>query len=115
MAHRLRRWKGCRPPAVTIPMNTIPLPRALENFFVLQSDPGSQAGVLHLERGGATGPECDPERDHSLLLIEGELVVEVDDARQTIRPGVSLTIPAGVKHRVVNRSAVPALAFTVVA
>lgn len=96
-------------------MNTIPLPRALENFFVLQSSPCAQAGVLHLERGGATGSECDPERDHSLLLIEGELVVEVENDGQTIRPGVSLTIPAGVKHRVINRSASPALAFTVVA
>jgi quercetin dioxygenase-like cupin family protein len=96
-------------------MNTIPLPRALEHFFVLQSRPFSQSGVLHLERGGTTVSECDPERDRSLLLIEGELVVEVENAGQTLRPGVSLTIPAGVKHRVINRSGGPALAFTVVA
>ena len=94
-------------------MNAISLPHALESFFVLQSSPSSQTGVLHLERGRATIPECDPERDRSLLLIEGELVVEVENAGQTIRPGVSLTIPAGVMHRVINRSARAALAFTV--
>lgn len=96
-------------------MKTLPLPRALEKFFTLQENPRSQTGVLHLERGGATKPECDPERDRSLLLIEGELVVEVANASETIHPGVSLTIPAGVKHRVINRSAAPAVAFTVMA
>jgi quercetin dioxygenase-like cupin family protein len=94
-------------------MKTVPFPRTLENFFVLQSSPRSQSGVLRLERGRATPAECDPERNRTLLLIEGELDVEVDNARQTIRPGVSLTIPAGVRHRVVNRSRGPALAFTV--
>jgi mannose-6-phosphate isomerase-like protein (cupin superfamily) len=107
--------EGLPSPGGTTPMNTIHLPRALEDFFVLQSSPRSQTGILHLERGRATVPECDPERDRGLLLIEGELVVEVEDTGQTIRPGVSLTIPAGVKHRVINRSARPALAFTVVA
>ena len=94
-------------------MNTAPFPRALESFFVLQSSPRSQSGVLRLERGRATPAECDPERNRTLLLIEGELDVEVDNARQTIRPGASLTIPAGVKHRVINRSSRSALAFTV--
>ena len=111
----LRKGEALSSPGGNDPMNTIPLPRPLESFFVLQSSPRSQTGVLHLERGRATAPECDPERDRSLLLIEGELVVEVGNAGQTIRPGASLTIPAGVKHRMINRGARAALAFTVVA
>ena len=104
-------------PGVICFMESFTLSRALEGFFRLQLNPMSQAGILRLEKGKASSerPESDPEHDQSLLLIEGELVLEVDNAGETIRPGASFTVPAGVKHRIVNRSNKPAVAFTVMA
>jgi len=98
-------------------MESFTLSRALEGFFRLQQNPMSQAGILRLEKGKASSerPESDPEHNQSLLLIEGELILEVDNAGETIRPGASFTVPAGVKHRFVNRSNRPAVAFTVMA
>ena len=99
-------------------MNPNPLSRALEGFFLLQQQATSHAGVLRLEQGRASSDrqEIDPEHSQSVLLIEGEMVVEVDGTTgETIRPGASLTVPKGVKHRFINRSAKPAVAFTVVA
>lgn len=91
--------------------------RTLESFFTLQDRPTSQAGVMRLEKGRASSqvPDCDTEHDRTLLLIEGELVVEVGNAGKLIGPGTSLTVPAGVKHRFVNHGNRAALAFTVLA
>ena len=101
----------------TMVMNKIPLSRAMETFFMLQSLPCSQSGVMRVERGAATSdsPECNPDCAQTVLLIEGELIVEVGEAGETIRTGASLTVPAGVKHRFINRSNSPAVAFTVLA
>ena len=95
----------------------IPLPRALEGFFLLQEKPTAHSEILRLEQGRASSDrqESDPEHVQSLLLIEGELVLEVDGAGETIRPGASFTVPKGVKHRFVNRSDKAAVAFRVVA
>ncbi|WP_035612559.1 cupin domain-containing protein [Haloferula sp. BvORR071] len=99
-------------------MNPIPLPPGLEEFFLLQQMATSQAGVLRLEQGGASSArqEIDPEHAQSVLLIEGEMMVEVDGmVGETIRTGSILTVPKGVKHRFINRGSKPAVAFTVAA
>ncbi len=99
-------------------MDSFNLPPALEGFFRLQLDPMSQAGILRLEKGKASSErqQVDPEHTQSLLLIEGEMEVEVDGmAGETIRSGCSLTVPKGVKHRFINRGNRPAVAFTVAA
>jgi len=49
------------------------------------------------------------------VMLEGELVAEVGEECDTIRPGQSLIIPAGVKHRFRNEGNGPAFAFTVYA
>lgn len=96
-------------------MKSSPPTRPLEKFFALQAQPCSQTGVIRLEKGGASSesPDCDSDRDQTVLLIEGELLVELGNAGQRIHPGTPLTVPAGVKHRFVNLGEQPALAFTV--
>lgn len=98
-------------------MKLISRHRPLERFFSLQSQPSSQAGAIRLEKGKASGeqPHCNADRNQTVLLIEGELVIEIGRIGQTIRPGTTLTVPAGVRHRFVNRGRSPALAFTVLA
>jgi mannose-6-phosphate isomerase-like protein (cupin superfamily) len=98
-------------------MNPISRTRPLEKFFALQAQPSSQSGVIRLEKGGASSesPDCNVDQDQTVLLIEGELLVEVGNAGQRIAPGTALTVPAGVKHRFVNLGRKPALAFTVFA
>jgi mannose-6-phosphate isomerase-like protein (cupin superfamily) len=96
-------------------MKSVPLAPSTENFFTLQSLPFSEAGVIRLEEGKATSdsPECHADKNQTLLLIEGELVVEVENAGQKIHAGATLTVPAGVKHRFINCGRIAALAFTV--
>lgn len=99
-------------------MDAFTLPPSLEDFFRLQLDPMSRAGILRLEQGKASSErqQVDPEHTQSLLLIEGEMLVEVDGmAGEIMRSGSSLTVPKGVKHRFINRGNRPAVAFTVAA
>lgn len=99
-------------------MDSFTLTPSLEDFFRLQLDPMSQAGILRLEKGKASSErqQVDPEYAHSLLLIEGEMVVEVDGMTgEIMHSGCRLTVPKGVKHRFINRGNRPAVAFTVAA
>ena len=40
-----------------------------------------------------------PDSDESFLVVDGELVIEFDDAEIVLQPGQFLTVPAGVRHR----------------
>jgi len=50
-----------------------------------------------------------------LLLLDGELTGEVGDDRPTLRKGDVIIIPAGVKHRFINRGRKAAVTFNVYA
>ena len=90
---------------------------AKEWFEVLQTDERSQIAVMTLRPGDETGPkaEAHEKSDQVLLLLDGELTGEVGDERPSLNKGDAIIIPAGTKHRFVNRGAKAAVTFNVYA
>jgi mannose-6-phosphate isomerase-like protein (cupin superfamily) len=84
-------------------------------FEVLQTGERSQTAMMTLAPGDATGDkaEAHEKSDQVLLILDGELTGEVGDQRPHLKKGDVITIPAGVKHRFVNRANKPAVTFNV--
>lgn len=89
--------------------------KAREWFEVLQTSERSQTAVMTLAPGDATGarPEAHEKSDQVLLMLDGELTGEVGDQHPSLKKGDVIIVPAGVKHRFVNRAAKPAVTFNV--
>ena len=96
-------------------MNVTNIDKANAWFEVLQTGERSQTAMMTLASGDATGQkaEAHEKSDQVLLMLEGELTGEVGDERPHLRKGDVIIIPAGVKHRFVNRAKKPALTFNV--
>ena len=96
-------------------MNVTNIDKANAWFEVLQTGERSQTAMMTLASGDATGnkAEAHEKSDQVLLMLEGELTGEVGDERPHLRKGDVIIIPAGVKHRFVNRAKKPALTFNV--
>src|SRR5205823_10281852 len=96
-------------------MNVTNISDAKEWFEVLQTAERSQTAMMTLAPGDATGQKAEAHKksDQVLLMLEGELTGEVGDERPHLKKGDVIIIPAGVKHRFVNRAAKPAVTFNV--
>jgi len=96
-------------------MNVTNISDAKEWFEVLQTGERSQTAMMTLAPGDATGQKAEAHKksDQVLLMLEGELTGEVGDERPHLKKGDVIIIPAGVKHRFVNRAKKPALTFNV--
>src|SRR5882724_52881 len=88
---------------------------AREWFEVLQTSERSQTAMMTLASGDATcaRPEAHEKSDQVLLMLDGELTGEVGDQHPSLKKGDVIIVPAGVKHRFVNRAAKPAVTFNV--
>ncbi len=84
-------------------------------FEVLQTHERSQTAMMTLQPGKATGDnaEAHPKSDQVLLMLDGKLAGEVGDERPSLEKGDVIVIPAGTKHRFVNRGDRPAVTFNV--
>ena len=89
--------------------------KAREWFEVLQTSERSQTAMMTLAPGDATGAraEAHEQSDQVLLMLDGELTGEVGDQHPSLKKGDVIIVPAGVKHRFVNRAAKPAVTFNV--
>ena len=96
-------------------MNVTNIDKANAWFEVLQTGERSQTAMMTLAPGDATGQkaEAHEKNDQVLLMLDGELTGEVGDQHPNLRKGDVIIIPAGVKHRFVNRAAKPAVTFNV--
>ena len=72
---------------------------------------------MKLGPGKASGDEAEAHEgsDQILLVTQGEVEGEIEGEIVTICAGEFILIPAGTKHRFVNRGDVPALTFNVYA
>jgi mannose-6-phosphate isomerase-like protein (cupin superfamily) len=86
-----------------------------EWFEILQTTGRSQAAVMRLEPGQATGKQAEShaESEQLLLLIEGALDGEIGLERLAMDAGDMVVIPPGVKHRFTNPGATTAVTFNV--
>ena len=84
-------------------------------FEVLQTGDRSQTAMMTLKPGAATGDraEAHEKSDQVLLVLDGELEGEVGVERPQLNKGDVIIIPAGVKHRFVNRGGKDAVTFNV--
>ncbi len=84
-------------------------------FKVLQTTDRCQTAMMTLKPGNATGakPEAHEKSDQVLLMLEGELSGEVGTDRPELKKGDVIIIPAGTRHRFVNRSTGAAVTFNV--
>jgi mannose-6-phosphate isomerase-like protein (cupin superfamily) len=96
-------------------MDVTNIEKAKDWFEVLQTAERSQTAMMTLAPGDATGDkaEAHEKSDQVLLILDGELTGEVGDQRPHLKKGDVITIPAGVKHRFVNRANKPAVTFNV--
>ena len=94
-------------------MNLSNINQATEWFQVLQTTDRSQAAVMRLEPGKATGKHAESHEDSEqcLLLIQGELAAEIGSERFTMSTGDMVIIPAGVKHKFTNHGTAVAVTF----
>jgi mannose-6-phosphate isomerase-like protein (cupin superfamily) len=88
---------------------------ATEWFEVLQTGERSQTAMMTLKPGDATGAkaEAHEKSDQVLLMLDGELSGEVGDDSPKLKKGDVIIIPAGVKHRFLNRGKAKAVTFNV--
>lgn len=84
-------------------------------FEVLQTSKRSQAAVMRLDPGEATGehPESHEDSEQLLLLLEGILDAEIGSERLTMKDGDMVIIPAGVKHKFANSGTTGAVTFNI--
>ena len=96
-------------------MDVTNISEAKEWFEVLQTGERSQTAMMTLAPGDATGDkaEAHAKSDQVLLMLDGELTGDVGDQRPQLKKGDVIIIPAGVKHRFVNRAKKPAVTFNV--
>jgi mannose-6-phosphate isomerase-like protein (cupin superfamily) len=88
---------------------------AKEWFEVLQTGERSQTAMMTLKPDDATGADAEAHEksDQVLLMLAGELEGEVGEERPKLKKGDVIIIPAGVKHRFVNRGKTDAVTFNV--
>jgi|SRR6266404_5134480 len=96
-------------------MDVTNIEKAKDWFEVLQTAERSQTAMMTLAPGDATSDkaEAHAKSDQVLLILEGELAGEVGDRHPNLKKGDVIIIPAGVKHRFVNRARKPAITFNV--
>jgi mannose-6-phosphate isomerase-like protein (cupin superfamily) len=96
-------------------MNVTNIDKANAWFEVLQTGERSQTAMMTLAPGDATGDkaEAHEKSDQVLLMLDGELTGEVGERRLHLKKGDVIIIPAGVKHRFLNRARKSAVTFNV--
>jgi mannose-6-phosphate isomerase-like protein (cupin superfamily) len=96
-------------------VNVANIDKAKDRFEVLQTGERSQTAGMTLAPGKSTGDraEAHDESDQVLLMLDGELTGEVGDEHPALKKGDAIIVPAGVKHRFVNRARKPAVTFNV--
>ena len=96
-------------------MNLSNVDNAKDWFEVLQTTERSKTAMMTLKPGDETGSkaEAHEKSDQVLLMLDGELSGEVGNERQSLKKDDVIIIPAGTKHRFVNRGTKPAITFNV--
>ena len=69
---------------------------------VIDTKPGLQVTVMHLEPGGEIGVENHPEYDQMVMVTDGHGYADLDGRRVSLGPGSALLIRGGVQHNVAN-------------
>jgi len=96
-------------------MNLPNINKVTEWFEVVQTTDRSQAAVMRLDPGKATGEHAESHDDSEqlLLLLEGALTAEIGSELLAMHAGDMIVIPSGVKHKFTNSGDAIAVTFNV--
>ncbi len=88
-----------------------------EWFRVLLTSKKSQVVTMTLAPGKSSGPKGNEhaKSEQVLFVVEGEVLAEIGQEKQTLRKGDVVIVPAGAAHRFVNHGASAALTLNVYA
>lgn len=84
------------------------LPPVQNNFSIIKSDPSGSLWTLKktetlrinlVKMEGESKLHKHPDADHTILVIEGEIMGEVDGQKIQLKKGDLISIPAGVPHK----------------
>lgn len=94
-------------------MNIRNISESTGGFEVLQTSDRTQTAIMTLRRGESSGNKLEAHRqsDQVLLVLEGEVEGRLADETVTLKKGDVIVIPAGTKHRFINRGAADAITF----
>ena len=88
------------------------------DFEPLHATPSSQAAMMTLQPGEATGESSDNEHawaEQWMYIVQGEGEVKGTGKPKALRPGSLLLIEKGEKHIITNTGAVPLVTLNVYA
>ncbi|HEY4512657.1 MAG TPA: cupin domain-containing protein [Candidatus Paceibacterota bacterium] len=71
---------------------------------VLYTGPHSQLVLMSLRPNEEIGIETHPDNDQFFRFEKGEGKATIDDTEYTVADGVTIIVPAGAKHNVINTS-----------
>ena len=75
--------------------------------------PGGSVSVWRTEMAaGAAGPPHSIDREHVVVVVDGELTATIDGHEVTATAGQSVRLPADAQRRLRNRGAVPLVLIT---
>lgn len=85
----LPHWEGTRLWVIARPMSGF-----AETFshYIMEVSPG----------GGSVRPDDDSRAESVLFVVEGQMILDVDEARHALKPGDYAFIPAGARWRLRN-------------
>ncbi len=97
-------------PMDEVPSNPVPGTRRTSIQILLGPDEGAPHFVARrftIEPGGRIPTHRHDTIEHEQVVLEGEMVLGLDDEAVTVRAGDCVLIPAGVAHWYENRGKVP--------
>ena len=87
---------------------TFETPNATMRTYASAELTGSDVAVWAVEMApGAAGPLHSADREQVLVVVAGRLDATIEGSEQTLEPGGSAILPAGVERRLVNASDEP--------
>lgn len=75
--------------------------------------PGIWSQIICLKEAQAVGPMYDPKSEGVLLVVSGEVAVQIDKSRARINQWGSVHVPAGVELNIKNASPDPSVVLLV--
>ncbi len=73
-------------------------------FYVLHDEPNYKLKRIEVDPGGKLSYQYHLKRSEAWTIVEGVGIITLDDKKVELKPGQTILIPQGSKHRIQNNS-----------
>ena len=73
-------------------------------FYVLHDEPNYKLKRIEVDPGGKLSYQYHLKRSEAWTIVEGIAIITLDDKIVELKPGQTILIPQGSKHRIQNDS-----------